>query len=93
MNRPRSGQGLVVRIPPPTAELERFFADWRDELASVRKWEPAVRNYTSARLMSLIGPRVSECCLAAIGDVRFDLGRFGRFGCRARAATAGRRSG
>lgn len=78
MNRPRSGRDMAVRIPPAAADLERFFATWRDELAQVRKWEPAVRNYTSARLMSLIGPRVSESCLATVGDVRFDLGRFGK---------------
>ncbi len=78
MNRPRAGREMGVRIPPPAEDLERFFAAWRDELAGVRKWEPAVRNYTSARLMSLIGQRVSESCLATIGDVRFDLGRFGK---------------
>lgn len=78
MNRPRAGRDLGGRIPPPAADLERFFADWRDDLSQARKWEPAVRNYTSSRLMSLIGPRVSEASLATIGDVRFDLGRFGK---------------
>src|SRR5260370_20576873 len=30
------------------------------------------------RLASLIGPRVSELCLLTTGDVRWDLGRFGK---------------
>ena len=30
------------------------------------------------RLASLIGPRVSELCLLTMGDVRWDLGRFGK---------------
>lgn len=37
-----------------------------------------MRNYTACRLVSLIGPRVSELCLLRMGDVRWELGRFGK---------------
>jgi site-specific recombinase XerD len=69
---------MYVRVPPPSADLERFFSRWRDDLGSARKYAPAARNYATARLASLIGPRVSELCLLQIGDVRFDLGPFGK---------------
>lgn len=78
MNRPKGGRGLHVHLPPPAAEVERLFGHWREELPTVRKYAPAVRNYTATRLTSLIGPRVSELCLLQIGDVRFDLGPFGK---------------
>ncbi len=32
LNRPRSGPGAYVRVPPPAAGLERFFSRWRDDL-------------------------------------------------------------
>jgi integrase/recombinase XerD len=78
LNRPRSGPGAYMRVPPPAADLERFFGRWRDDLGSARKYAPAARNYATARLASLIGPRVSELCLLQTGDVRFDLGPFGK---------------
>lgn len=77
MNRPKTGYARV-RVPPPAAEVERLFQRWRDDLPRVRKYAPAARNYTASRLTSLIGPRVSELCLLQVGDVRFDLGRFGK---------------
>jgi site-specific recombinase XerD len=77
-NRPKAGSDLYVRMPPPAADVERFYGHWREELPLLRKYAPAVRNYTSSRLTSLIGPRVSELCLAQIGDVRMDLGAFGK---------------
>jgi site-specific recombinase XerD len=78
MNRPKAGRGMRVRVPPPAAEVERLFARWREELPAVRKYAPGARNYTASRLTSLIGPRVSELCLLQVGDVRFDLGTFGK---------------
>ena len=37
-----------------------------------------MRNYTACRLVSLIGPRVSELCLMRMGDLRWELGTFGK---------------
>ena len=39
---------------------------------------PLARNYTACRLVSLIGPRVSELCLMWMGDLRWELGPFGK---------------
>lgn len=78
VNRPRGGTASRLRIPPSSAEAHVLFEGWRGDLQDARKYAPTVRNYTAARLTSLIGPRVSELCLLRIGDVRWDLGRFGK---------------
>lgn len=78
INRPRASAATRLRIPPPAAEVDALFADWRDALPATRKYAPAVRNYAATRLVSLVGPRVSELCLLQVGDVRFDLGPFGK---------------
>ena len=46
--------------------------------AATRKYAPSARNYTACRLSSLIGPRVSELCLLRMGDLRWELGTFGK---------------
>jgi site-specific recombinase XerD len=78
MNRPRGGTSARLRIPPPEAEVTTLFSGWRCDMEEARKYAPAARNYTASRLASLIGPRISELCLLRIGDVRWDLGRFGK---------------
>jgi site-specific recombinase XerD len=78
MNRPRGGAHARLRVPPAPREVARLFGGWQDGLGSARKYAPAVRNYTACRLVSLIGPRVSELCLLRMGDVRWELGRFGK---------------
>ncbi|MFJ7199471.1 MULTISPECIES: hypothetical protein [unclassified Streptomyces] len=78
MNRPRGGTSARLRIPPPEAEITRLFSGWRCDMEEARKYAPAARNYTASRLANLIGPRISELCLLRIGDVRWDLGRFGK---------------
>ena len=55
-----------------------MFGGWQRELASTRKYAPSARNYTACRLSSLIGPRVSELCLLRMGDLRWELGTFGK---------------
>jgi integrase/recombinase XerD len=52
LNRPRGGQEAALRIPPSEAEIGILFAGWREELAGCRKFAPAARNYTAARLMA-----------------------------------------
>jgi integrase/recombinase XerD len=78
VNRPRGGTHSRLRIPPTPREVGQLFAGWQERLASARKYAPTVRNYTACRLISLIGPRVSELCLLRMGDLRWDLGRFGK---------------
>ncbi|MEU8927421.1 tyrosine-type recombinase/integrase [Kitasatospora sp. NPDC048545] len=78
VNRPRGGTASRLRIPPSADEAARLFSGWRADMEAARKYAPAARNYTAARLTSLIGPRISELCLLRIGDVRWDLGRFGK---------------
>lgn len=78
MNRPRGGTHGRLRIPPTPREVAQLFTGWQNALDSARKYAPAVRNYTAFRLVSLIGPRVSELCLLRMGDLRWELGRFGK---------------
>jgi integrase len=62
MNRPRGHQQAKLRIPPTADQIARLFTGWREELATCRKFAPAARNYTAARLMSEVGLRVNEAC-------------------------------
>lgn len=78
INRPRGGGRLRLRIPPSPNEIEQLFGGWQAELSSTRKYAPSVRNYAACRLSSLIGPRVSELCLLTMGDLRWELGTFGK---------------
>jgi integrase/recombinase XerD len=78
MNRPRGGTHGRLRIPPTPREVTQLFTGWQHGLDTARKYAPAVRNYTAFRLVSLIGPRVWELCLLRMGDLRWELGRFGK---------------
>lgn len=78
INRPRGGSHSRLRIPPAPREVDQLFTGWQGELATARKYAPSVRNYTAFRLVSLVGPRVSELCLLRMGDLRWELGRFGK---------------
>ena len=78
VNRPRGRGGARLRIPPSAGEIERLFLGWQRELSTTRKYAPAARNYAACRLSSLIGPRVSELSLLRMGDVRWELGTFGK---------------
>src|SRR5882757_3757667 len=78
VNQLRGGAHARLRIPPAPCDVTRLFTGWQDDLATSRKYAPVARNYTACRLMSLIGPRVSELCLLRMGDVRWELGTFGK---------------
>lgn len=78
VNRPRGGQAARLRIPPSPAEIDQLFAGWRVDMDAARKYAPAARNYTAARLSSLIGPRISELCLLRMADLCWELGSFGK---------------
>ncbi|MFE5740143.1 hypothetical protein [Streptomyces celluloflavus] len=60
MNRPRASVTPQLRIPPSNEEIEQLFAGWRNDLASCRKFAPAARDYTVARLSADVGLRVNR---------------------------------
>ncbi|MCI3929206.1 tyrosine-type recombinase/integrase [Streptomyces sp. AN091965] len=82
MNRPRASAAPQLRIPPTGEEIEQLFAGWRDDLACCRKFAPAARNYTVARLSADVGLRVNEARMLDLDDVRWELGRFGKLNVR-----------
>lgn len=78
MNRPRGQRKPALRIPPTAEQVGLFFAGWREELATCRKFAPTARNYAAARLMSQVGLRVNEVRHLDLDDIKWDLGRFGK---------------
>jgi site-specific recombinase XerD len=82
MNRPRGDKGARLRIPPTAPELGKLFSSWRAELVTCRKFAPMARNYTAAKLMSLVGLRVNELRSLDLDDVKWQLGRFGKLHVR-----------
>jgi site-specific recombinase XerD len=82
MNRPRGHQPAKLRIPPTAEQVEQLFTGWREELTTCRKFAPAARNYTAAKLMSDVGLRVNEACKLDLPDIKWDLGRFGKLHVR-----------
>jgi integrase len=82
MNRPRGRQEARLRIPPTADQVGQLFAGWREELTSCRKFAPAARNYTAAKLMSEVGPRVNEACKLDLSDIKWNLGHFGKLHVR-----------
>jgi len=82
MNRPRASVDPQLRVPPTEVEIEALFAGWREELASCRKFGPAARNYTAARLATDVGLRINEVRMLDLDDVRWELGRFGKLNVR-----------
>jgi site-specific recombinase XerD len=82
MNRPRGRKDARLRIPPSHAEVARLFVGWRSDLATCRKFAPAARNYTAAKLMADVGPRINEVRSLDLPDVKWDLGPFGKLHVR-----------
>lgn len=82
MNRPRGRQEARLRIPPTADQVGRLFAGWREELTICRKFAPAARNYTAAKLMSEVGLRVNEACKLDLSDIKWNLGHFGKLHVR-----------
>ncbi|MGH8995729.1 MAG: tyrosine-type recombinase/integrase [Acidimicrobiales bacterium] len=82
MNRPRGQKDAKLRIPPQREELATLFSGWAAELATCRKFAPAARNYTAARLMADVGLRVNEIRNLDLADVKWELGRFGKLHVR-----------
>jgi site-specific recombinase XerD len=82
MNKPRGRNQAALRIPPTDAEVAVLFAGWREELVTCRKFASAARNYVAAKLMSQVGLRVNEACHLDLGDIKWELGRFGKLHVR-----------
>ncbi|MGW5650620.1 tyrosine-type recombinase/integrase [Streptomyces humi] len=85
-NRPRHRGDFGLRIPPSRAEMKAFFASWRQELCSARKYPVAVRNYVMAKTAYISGVRATELCLVRLGDLHWDNGQWGRFLVRGKGA-------
>ncbi|MEU5304543.1 hypothetical protein ACH4YO_07200 [Streptomyces noursei] len=82
MNRPRGAKDTQLRIPPSGAEIGTLFTGWGSGLATCRKFAPTARNYTASKLMSQVGLRVTEACGLDLGEIKWDLGRFGKLHVR-----------
>ena len=82
VNRPRTSVTPLIRVPPSPAEIETPFTGWRKDLAAARKFAPAARNYTCARLLGDIGLRINKMRMLDLADVRWDLGHFGKLNVR-----------
>ncbi|EHR59190.1 tyrosine-type recombinase/integrase [Saccharomonospora cyanea] len=82
MNRPRMSVQAQVRVPPTEVEIEQLFDGWREDLLICRKFTPAARNYMVARLLADVGLRINEARMLNLGDVRWELGRFGKLNVR-----------
>lgn len=82
LNRPRGRKDARLRIPPSEAEMTVLFTGWGQALGSCRKFAPAARTYTAARLMADTGLRANETCRLDLADVHWELGRFGKLHVR-----------
>lgn len=78
-NRPRHRGEFRQRIPPSRRAMEEFFAAWREGLPRARKYPVAVRDYCMAKTAYISGVRATELCSVRLGDVHWELGRWGRF--------------
>lgn len=82
MNRPRGQKDAKLRIPPVPGEMERLFDGWAEALATCRKFAPAARNYSAAKLMADVGLRMNELRNLDLADVKWELGHFGKLHVR-----------
>jgi integrase len=82
MNRPRVSFDPKIVVSPSAVELEQLFRGWREQLLTCRKFAPAARNYTAARLCADVGLRINEARMLDLDDIRWDLGTFGKLNVR-----------
>jgi integrase len=81
-NRPRHSGDFHVRVPPSPQALAAFFASWRGELPTARKWLAAARHYAMARLAAETGLRLRELCGLRLEDLHFSHGPLGKIHVR-----------
>lgn len=77
-NRPVHRGDFGLRVPPSQRAMREFFAQWRESLASARKWSVSCRDYVMARLAYISGVRSAELCAMRITDVHWEVGQWGR---------------
>lgn len=83
LNTPRGGhQDVQLRVPPTDEEIEAFFAGWRNELATTRRFATGARNYTVAKLLAAVGLRINEARKLDLDDVHPEFGEFGKLHVR-----------
>jgi integrase/recombinase XerD len=82
INRPRGRKDARLRIPPTEAEVCTLFRGWAEDLVVCRKYAPAARNYTAAKLMAEVGLRINECRRLDLDDIKWELGPFGKLHIR-----------
>ncbi len=82
LNRPTHTGEFLVRVPPSPGALTGFFARWREELPSARKWRTTARNYAMARVASELGLRSTELCSLRLDDCHFEHGPLGKIHVR-----------
>ncbi len=78
-NRPHHRGDFGLRVPPSQRAAREFFASWRESLEHARKPAVARRDYVMGKLTYISGVRAAELCEAAIGDVHWESGQWGRF--------------
>jgi integrase/recombinase XerD len=82
VNRPRGNKQARLRVPPTVEEIATLFAGWASDLATCRKFAPAARNYTAARLMAEVGLRVNEARNLDLADIKWEFGPYGKLHVR-----------
>jgi integrase/recombinase XerC len=85
-NRPRHRGDFGLRVPPSARAMSEFFARWRADLPSVRKYSVAARDYVMAKVAYLSGVRASELCGVGVNEVFWHHGQWGRFLVRGKGA-------
>jgi integrase len=78
-NRPHHRGDFGLRVPPSQRAAREFFARWRESLEQARKPAVACRDYVMGKLTYISGVRAAELCGAAIDDVHWESGQWGRF--------------
>lgn len=78
-NRPRNRGFFGLRVPPSARATSEFFARWRVDLPSARKYKVAARDYVMAKIAYLSGARAAELCAVRLNEVFWHHGQWGRF--------------
>ncbi|MFJ6797073.1 hypothetical protein [Streptomyces sp. NPDC091268] len=89
INKPCGAKDAQLRIPPIEPEVGTLFTGWGGEPATCRKFAPTARSYIAWKLLSQVGLRVREAYGLGLDDIKWDLGRFGKFHVRHGKGTRG----
>ena len=68
-----------VRVAPPRDEvIDTFFNGLIYQMEHGRKYSTAARDYVFFKILGMLGIRINELIMVDVGDVRFDLGEYGK---------------